>query len=202
MEDYIGVVRLFAGNFVPQNWAFCNGATIPVALNRALFSIIGNMYGGDGVTTFCLPNLAGCIVMNAGTNPGSPISPLAEGSVGGSSSVILNKQNMPSHTHVANVQGSATLLVNSSNASLATPTSGSSIAAPGFLTGTTFNATLGFNTATPDTKLNSASVSLTTASVTNQSTGNNAPIDIMPPYVVLNYIICTMGMYPSPGAGQ
>jgi microcystin-dependent protein len=202
MEDYIGVVRLFAGNFVPQNWAFCNGATIPVALNRALFSIIGNMYGGDGVTTFCLPNLAGRIVMDAGTNSGSPISPLTEASAGGSSSVVLNKQNMPSHTHVANVQGSATLSVNSGNANLATPTAGSSIAAPGFLTGATFNATLGFNTATPDTKLNAGSVSLSGMSVTNQPTGSNVPVNLMPPYVVLNYIICTMGLYPSPGGEQ
>ena len=198
MEDYIGVVRLFAGNFAPRNWAFCNGVTIPIVMNRALFSIIGNMYGGDGVTTFCLPNLAGRIVMDAGTNTASPISPLAEAGTGGSSSVALQMQNMPSHTHVANVQGSATLSVNSGNAGLATPTAGSSIAAPGFLTGATFNATLGFNTAAPDTKLNAASVSLGGMSVTNQTAGNNAPVNIMPPYLVLNYIICVMGKYPSP----
>jgi microcystin-dependent protein len=101
-EPFIAEVRIFAGNFAPRGWAFCNGQLLPISQNTALFSIIGTTYGGDGRTTTGLPNLQGRAPMHPGQGPGLTRRRLGE--TGGVSEVALIPAQMPSHNHV--IQGS------------------------------------------------------------------------------------------------
>src|SRR5215813_6055601 len=106
---YIGEIRMFAGNFAPVGWAFCNGQLLPISGNDALFNLIGTTYGGDGQNTFALPNLSSRVPIHQG--PGFVI-----GQTGGEESVTLTVQQIPSHTHVAQCQ--------STNGGQSTPQSG------------------------------------------------------------------------------
>ncbi|MEW4924615.1 tail fiber protein [Algibacter sp. 2305UL17-15] len=182
MEGTIGEVRIFAGNFAPRSWAFCDGQLIAVSQNTALFSILGTTYGGDGRTTFALPDLRGRAPIGPGTGPGLPTYRLGER--GGISTNILNTTQIPSHTHtgVANVS--------SGNATQNSATSGASIATPGTGGGRNFTPTAGFNTSTPDVPLNANSVVV-------GNTGGNQPVNNMQPFLASYYIICMFGVYPS-----
>lgn len=104
MDQYIGEIRMFAGNYAPQDWAFCNGQLIAIAQYEALYSLLGTTYGGDGQTTFALPNLQGRLPMGQGAGPG--LTPRALAQVGGSESVTVTVAQMPSHTHQAGGQSS------------------------------------------------------------------------------------------------
>ena len=92
-QPFIGEIRMFAGNFAPVGWAFCNGALIPISENDALFNLIGTTYGGDGQTTFALPNLQSRVPVHVG--PG-----FALGQSGGTESVTLTTSQIPAHSHV------------------------------------------------------------------------------------------------------
>lgn len=177
MEEYIGIIKLFGGNFAPQNWAFCNGQLMSISQNSALFSILGTTYGGDGQTTFALPDLRSRVPIGMGQGPG--LSAYQEGQVGGSENNTLLINNLPPHNHGVNV--------NSAEATIGTPTAGASLAAPGAMSGRSFNATLGYNTATPNVALNTASTS---------PTGSGIPVNNLQPYMAMNYIICLYGIYP------
>jgi microcystin-dependent protein len=182
MEEFIGIVKLFAGNFAPRGWALCNGQLLSIAQNTALFSILGTTYGGNGQTTFALPNLQGAVAIGAGTGQGINY---ALGQVAGTPTVTLNTNNLPAHSH----SGAGKISVSSSNATDSTPVADASIATPGSLISRVFTPTLGFATATP-------SVNLST-NLTIPSVGNNIPVSVMQPYLAMNYIICLEGIYPS-----
>ncbi len=96
-DPFIGEVRIFPFNFAPLGWAFCNGQTIPIIQNTALFSLLGTMYGGDGRTNFCLPDLRGRAAMCPGQGPGLSRRSVAE--VGGTETVTLTVANAPAHSH-------------------------------------------------------------------------------------------------------
>ena len=96
-EPFIAEIRMFTYTFAPRGWAYCNGQTMPIAQNPSLFSLLGTTYGGDGRTTFGLPNLQGRIPMHPGRGPG--LSSYRLGQAGGSSAVQLTDAQMPSHTH-------------------------------------------------------------------------------------------------------
>lgn len=96
-EPYVGEIRMFAGNFAPRGWALCDGQLLAVSQNDALFSLLGTIYGGDGRTTFGLPDLRGRLPMHAGDGPG--LSQRRLGAKGGAESVTLNVNQLPSHTH-------------------------------------------------------------------------------------------------------
>lgn len=100
MEPYVGEITLFAGNFAPQNWAFCDGRLVSIAEYQMLYSLIGTTYGGDGETTFALPDLRGRIPMHF-----SDTHPLAQ--MGGTETVTLLSDQMPVHTHTAGAQVAA-----------------------------------------------------------------------------------------------
>lgn len=102
-EPFVGEMRMFAGNFAPRGWAFCDGQLLAVSQNDALFSLLGTVYGGDGRTTFGLPDLRGRIPIHAGTGPG--LSPRRLGSKGGAEKVTLTVNQLPSHTHVMQASG-------------------------------------------------------------------------------------------------
>lgn len=178
-EGYIGEVRMFAGNFAPMYWAFCQGQLLSIAENTALFSIIGTTYGGDGQSTFALPNLSSRIAV--GTGQGPALSPYSLGQVAGVERNTLLPTNIPAHTHNLNVSNA--------NATVPTPTSGSTIAVTGTQDGRTFTPALSFNSATPNVALNPASI--------GPSSGSNIPVNNIQPYLGMNYVICLEGIYPS-----
>ncbi|WP_027380217.1 phage tail protein [Chryseobacterium daeguense] len=178
MEEILGTIKMFAGNFAPRGYLLCNGAILSIAQNQALFSLLGTVYGGNGTTTFALPNLNGRYPAGAGNaNTGKSVS---LGEVGGTPTNTLLTSNMPSFM--------SQMRVSRSNATSSTPSPTSSIAVTGTTTGRDFTAVPSFVDTAPDTIINGASVSFT---------GSNAPVNNMSPYLGMNYIICVEGIYPS-----
>ncbi|MFA4867117.1 MAG: tail fiber protein [Pedobacter sp.] len=187
MEGTIGEIKMFAGNFAPRTWAFCQGQIMPIAQNTALFSILGTTYGGDGQTTFALPNLAGRVPVGAGQGPG--LSYIDLGEVSGSENVRITINELPGHTHIAT--SNVTLKASGSPANTAIPVAGTALAAAKDIN---TDAVSIYSTGTPDVNLNPASGAVTT---TVQPIGNNLPFSIRNPYLGMNYIICLNGIFPS-----
>src|SRR5262249_8021175 len=96
-QPYVGEIRIFAGNFAPVGWMFCDGQLLPISENETLFNLIGTTYGGDGQSTFALPDLRGRLPLHQGTGSGLSTRQLAEN--GGTEEVTLSTQQIPSHTH-------------------------------------------------------------------------------------------------------
>ncbi len=174
-EPFIGEIKMFGGNFAPRSYAFCDGQLLAISGNSALFSLLGTTYGGDGRTTFALPDLRGRAPIHAGNGPG--LTDRRLGTRGGFQDNQLTANNLPP----------IPLRVSSANASQSAATAGASIAAPGKMDGRSFVASDGFNTATPDITLNGASV----------QGGSSAAINNMQPFLAVNYIIALQGIFPS-----
>lgn len=174
MEPFIGQIQAFGCNFAPRNWAFCNGQLLPINQYTALFSLLGTQYGGDGRTTFGLPDLRGRAAIHQGHGPG--LSPYTMGQKGGSETTTLTAANLPN----------IPMRVSSANATKSTATQGSSIATPGSGDGRGFAATEGFNDATPDIALNPAVAG-----------GNSAAFSNVQPFQGVNYCIALEGLFPS-----
>ncbi|MGI4764643.1 MAG: phage tail protein [Janthinobacterium lividum] len=184
-EPFIGQLLLFAGNFAPRGWAFCQGQALSIAQNTTLFSLIGTTYGGDGVSTFNLPDLRGRVAVGQGQGPG--LAGYVMGQEAGVETVTLTTQQMPAHTHAV----SATLTVDASPGST-TAATGANIAeivqTPG-RPPTLYNA---FTTGTPASPATVAGLA-----VTVQSIGNSGSHTNLQPYLTLNYIIALQGIYPA-----
>jgi microcystin-dependent protein len=178
MEGTIGEVRLFAGNFAPQNWAFCQGQLLAISTNTALFSILGTTYGGNGQTTFALPDLRGRVPVGTGQGPGLPNTTLGEMSGEPTHTLIITE--MPAHNHVAQAQ------VNASSSQGTTASPGGAIPARSSARDNLYS------TGASDTTMSSAA-----AQVTVGVAGGSQPHNNMQPYLGLNYIICLYGIYPS-----
>lgn len=114
MDSFIGEIRAFGFNYAPAEWATCDGQTMPVAQNQALAAVLGNAFGGDGRTTFGLPNLQGSVPVGSGNGPG--LTPRSVGARMGSTSVALTAANFPTHTHTVQVlNGNATVATATTN---------------------------------------------------------------------------------------
>ncbi|KFF48664.1 tail protein [Gammaproteobacteria bacterium MFB021] len=192
-QSYIGAISGWAPNFAPRNWAFCQGQLLPVSQYQTLFSILGTTYGGDGRTTFALPDLQGRVPIGEGQLPGGSAYKL--GQKAGQETVTLTEQQMPAHSHGATVTATASLPASDKPATTATPTADTVLASA--------NGALGRESV--DVKIYApkpGSVSLplsTTASVTVGNAGGNQPFSVLQPYTVINYIICLQGIYPQRG---
>lgn len=177
MEGTIGEIRLFAGNFAPRSWAFCDGQLLAISSNTALFSIIGTIYGGDGRSTMALPDLRGRAAVGEGTGPG--LSPYPLGNHGGSETTQLSVLNLPAHNHVATLHAEFALGSSKSPA----------------------NNMLAGNTASDEAiyaPYNAAdNVAMGSESITVSNTGGNQPFNNVQPFLALHYIICLQGVYPS-----
>jgi microcystin-dependent protein len=177
-QPYVGEIRMFAGNFNPNGWMFCEGQLLPISENETLFQLIGTMYGGDGESTFALPDLRGRIPLHFGTGPDGATYVQAE--TGGVEEVTLTTQQIPIHTHpmMCNSGGG----VNTSNPANAVP-------APADLS--QFNdLTVAPNNA-PNTQLG-------TPPFVSDITGGSQPHTNFQPYLCINYIISLFGIFPSP----
>ncbi|CAL2075251.1 phage tail protein [Tenacibaculum sp. 190524A05c] len=196
-EPFIGEIRMFAGNFAPRSWAFCEGQLLAISSHTALFSILGTQYGGDGRTTFALPDLRGRVAISAGRGPG--LQDYRQGPGSGTEFRTLTQAQMPIHTHAAAFNGTG------SNASVAIPTyadeanesepSNQSTLAIGNYQG---NETSMYSTETPDGTLKPFNAPVTVGgSVTLAQAGASQSFDNRQPYTVVRYIICLQGIYPS-----
>jgi microcystin-dependent protein len=180
MEGVIGYVTLFAGNFAPRAWAFCQGQLLAIASNTALFSILGTTYGGNGTTTFGLPDFRSRTAIGVGTGPG--LSPVSLGEMAGAETGLLQTNQLASHVHPMQVTLTppASNTANSAspaNCVYAQPTNGSFL----FHTGDAI-ITMAASTGTM---------------TTNAVGGNQQPFPIRDPYLGLNYIVCMQGVFPA-----
>ncbi|MGV3629826.1 MAG: phage tail protein [Bacteroidota bacterium] len=178
MDEYLGMIKIFGGSYAPQNWALCNGQLLPIRQYTALFSILGVQYGGDGVTTFALPNLQAQAPLGFGQGPG--LSYYALGQTGGTPGVALTQLEIPAHNHSFNVS--------TSNADTVVPVAMNSIGSPCRGSGRSVTKLKGFiNGGTPNQQVMQGSTTITGA---NQIHMN------LQPYLGMNYIICTSGIFP------
>jgi len=172
-EPFVAEIRIFAGNFAPRGWAFCDGQLLPVSQNTALFSLIGTTYGGDGRTTTALPNLQGRAPMQPGRGPGLTSRRLGER--GGVETVTLSEAQMPDHTH--NLQGSTDEAEFDGSPNPA-----------GNLTGVVEGGAEVYAAAN-----NLQSLAPTAVANTGGSQAHNN----MQPFLAMNFIIALVGLYPS-----
>ena len=169
-EPFVGEVRMFAGNFAPRGWAFCDGQLLAVSQNDALFSLLGTIYGGDGRTTFGLPDLRGRVPIHAGSGPG--LSPRRLGAKGGAEKVTLTVNQMPSHNHAWEVADS-----NAANRSPAEAAYANTLNADVYQD--QFDGLEAMN-----------------ANVVGHTGGSRSHTNLMP-FLCINFIIALVGIYPS-----
>lgn len=169
-DSYLGEIRMFAGSFPPNGWAFCNGQLMPISENDTLFNLIGTTYGGDGQETFGMPNLQGRVPMHQGAGPG--LSSYQLGETGGVEGVTLSNNQTPNHAHP--------FVAAKDSATGSTPV--------GNLLGDSPSIQLYVETA-PNTPLSAQAVTFQ---------GGSQPHDNLQPYLAVNFIISLFGIYPSP----
>jgi microcystin-dependent protein len=187
MDNYIGEIRLFAGTFAPNGWAFCNGALQSISTNEALFALIGTTYGGDGVTTFALPNIGVRIGLNQGQLAGGQNYTMGEAA--GVQNVTLTTSQIPMHTHnVMATVSAATTGVPTGNLLAATNGNNSVITPPYPDVKLYTTLPLPSGPTSPNVTLDNNALSLT---------GGSLPHDNMMPYVCINFIIGLYGIFPS-----
>jgi microcystin-dependent protein len=191
-------------NFAPAGWQPCNGQTLPISQNNALFALLGVTYGGNGTSNFMLPNLQSRVIIGAGAGAG--LSPRIQGSMGGQEQVTLNTQQLPSHNHTAtagavNVASSLQAVSGITNSVqvASTPTAGAKLSntydnlaggspqiyAPASTTGGTA------------VNLGGLSVTASSPSVTIGLTGANQPVATVPPFLAILNVISLQGIFPS-----
>ena len=173
-SPFVGEIRAVGYSFAPAGWALCNGQLLPISQNTALFSLLGTMYGGDGKSTFALPNLQGCSPIFFGQGPG--LSLYDEGETGGSTAVTLIQSELPQHSHTVGVVDAPGSQNSPAGAHLGKARFGKGFDlqyAPSPTSGTTMN-------------LEALALS-----------GGSQPHNNMPPYLVLNFIIALQGVFPA-----
>jgi microcystin-dependent protein len=171
-EPFIAEIRIFAGNFAPRGWAFCDGQLLPISQNTALFSLIGTTYGGDGRSTTALPNMQGRVPMHPGRGPGLTSRRL--GQRGGVEMVTLSEAQMPNHTHTMNAAGGRGDAQAPSQSTAYARASGG----------------LPYHGGTPDVDM---------ADQALESAGGSQAHNNLQPFLVMNFIIALVGLYPSRG---
>ena len=169
-QPYVGEIRMFAGNFAPAGWAFCEGQSLPISENEVLFQLIGTTYGGDGESTFNLPNLASRVPIHLGAGPDGTTYQIGE--MAGTEQETLTVQQLPTHTHP---------LTASSNAAQESAPGGNVLA----------QSTVAdmFIQDSPDGALAASSV---------QPAGGSQPHENTQPFLCINFIISLFGVFPSP----
>lgn len=195
MDGTIGEIRIIATNFAPRNWLFCQGQTIPIQNNTALFAVIGTTFGGNGTNNYMLPNFSGRVAVGVGQRPGG--SNYVWGQAGGAETHTLTTNEMPGHTHVGTLSGTSNLMVSADDSTLAVASAGSVISAPGYMVTGGLAKTLGFNNATPNTVLHPDSIKVNNTPLTLATAGGTGAHNNMQPFLALNHIICLFGNFPA-----
>lgn len=173
-DQFLAEIRIVPFNFAPRGWALCDGQLMPISQNTALFSLLGVTYGGDGKSTFALPNLQGCAPLQPGQGPGLSLYDLGE--TGGSDVVTLIQSEMPAHTHAANCVNNTA--GDSNNPILWAKTLGASRQ----------QAPPAYASVAAPVPMNPLAVGIA---------GGSQPHNNMSPYLVLNFIIALQGIFPA-----
>jgi microcystin-dependent protein len=168
-QPYVGQIRMFAGNFPPSGWMFCEGQLLSIAENETLFQLIGTTYGGDGQNTFALPDLRGRLPLHMGNNGGSAF---AQGQPLGVETVTLTPNQIPAHSHTV----------------YATSAAGTALSASGTYLAASAAQNAGYATTS----------NATAAATIVSTTGGNQPHINMQPYLCVSFIISLFGVFPSP----
>jgi microcystin-dependent protein len=174
-DQFVAEIRMFAGNFAPLGWAFCNGQILPISQNTALFSLLGTTYGGNGTSNFALPNLQGSAPIGYGQGPGLSLRSL--GQSGGEQTVTLQVSQIPVHGHSAMAA-----------------TSGGKNSPTGNVWG---ESKLGKTPLYVYATSGAANVNMNPGALA--AAGGNQPHNNMPPYLGLSFIIALQGIFPSRG---
>ncbi|MCA0381785.1 MAG: tail fiber protein [Bacteroidetes bacterium] len=182
MDPFLGMICIFGFNFPPRGWAFCQGQLLSIAQNTALFSLLGTTYGGNGQTTFALPDLRGRVPLGQGQGPGLPNYTLGE--IAGSTTTTLLTTNMPQHIH----QVSLSIPVASTAGTEAAPANGLSTLAAA-VDGSGLEV-MTYTQATADRTLKPFVANTGIA-------GGSQPFNNMQPYLAVNYCIAMQGIFPS-----
>ena len=171
MTAFVGEIRMFAGNFAPNGWMFCEGQLLPISQNETLFNLIGTTYGGDGQSTFALPNLASRVPIHMGTGPDGTTYQLGE--TGGVESVTLTTQQIPNHTHPHGCSNGGGANTSNPQNAIASPSDISQYSTAG------------------------ADVQMGNPVLTSSITGGSQPHENLMPYLCINFIISLFGVFPS-----
>jgi microcystin-dependent protein len=190
MEAYLGYVMFTAGSYAPRGWSLCQGQIMSVAQNTALFSLMGNTYGGNAQTTFGLPNLGGRTLVGTGQSPGVSHNYMP-GEISGSEQTTILTSQMPMHVHATPAQPGPTAVTdNTADDTFAQPSAGASLGNvidPG-VSGVAIYVPAGSGTQTVNLAGSPAG--------TTGMAGGNQPMSIMQPYLAMNAVICIEGLYP------
>jgi microcystin-dependent protein len=170
-DPFLGEIRMTGFNFAPEGWALCNGQILSIAQNTALFSLLGTTYGGNGTSTFALPNLQGRVAIHQGQ--GSGLSPYVIGQSSGVQEVILNQSQMPAHNHTVNAVANGGNQASPSNGLPAIESTGTS---------------LNYSSAATNSTMNAATIG---------SAGGATPVSVIQPYLCVNFVIALAGIFPS-----
>lgn len=196
MDEYIAIIKLFAGSYAIRGWAYCDGQILNVAQNQAVYSLLGTTYGGNGTTTFALPDLRGRVAIGSTFGSNTPAGSYTLGQIGGAVNVTMSVNQMPTHTHQAVVTpGTPAFIADSSVGNSANPAGNRLAMSP--KTGS------GPNASTLNTYTTSSANPVSMGSTATQPTvaigamGGNQPFSILQPFAVLNYIFCLEGLYPT-----
>jgi microcystin-dependent protein len=187
MDNFLGEIRVFAGNYAPVGWAFCNGALLSISNESALFALLGTTYGGDGVTTFAVPDLRVRIGLSQGQLPGGESYTLGEAA--GAQNVTLLISNTPQHTHSLIASNSQATTGDPTNNFFAQTNGNNSTIQPPYPDVKLYTTLpLPSGPSAPNVMLDPAALSLT---------GGTQPHNNMMPYVCINFIIALNGIFPS-----
>lgn len=191
MDNYLGEIRIFAGNFAPAGWQLCDGTLLSISQNDALFTLLGTTYGGDGINTFAVPDLRQRISVGTGLiSPSGGSQTYVIGQQSGTQNVTLLVNNIPQHTHALMATSTAATTGDPANNMLAI-TNGDNNTGPTAYPDVNLYTTLPLpagGTSTPNATLDERTL---------QTTGYTEPHDNSMPYVTINFIIATVGIYPS-----
>ena len=201
MDEYLAIIKIFAGNFAPKTFAFCQGQIMSIQSNQALFALIGTIYGGNGTTTFALPNLGGRVPVGTGQGISRNYQ---VGEAAGVESITLTSNQMPMHGHTQALTSEST----SSQAGTAIAAAGDAITplnnylalSPKIGSGPNATQLKTYATAAAGTPVSLGGGAITTNTTTSGNTalaGGSQPVSIMQPYLAINYVITTQGIFPS-----
>jgi len=188
-DPFIGEIRMVGFNYAPRGWAFCQGQIMSIAQNSALFALLGTTYGGDGVTTFGLPDYRGRSPVGIGSGPG--LTPIQQGEKSGTENVTLLQTQMPTHTHPATGTGSFSAGATPSNQTLV-PSATNSVLG-GSVAGSAQAAAIWSDQVIDPIPLTNPQ----TVTVTIGTSGGSQPVPLRNPYLGTNFIIALEGIFPS-----
>lgn len=178
-DPFLGEIIMFGGNFAPRGWALCDGQLLAISSNTALFSIIGTIYGGDGRTTFALPDLRGRAPIHKGNGPG--LSSRSQGQSGGGESNTLSQNQLPSHNHQVAVTAKCKGAAGNANTAV----------------GNVWSNDAGVSSATYSNAAADADMKADAIDVQEQNVGTGQSVNNMQPFLAINYIIALQGVFPS-----